>query len=93
MLEAVGGDQNGAHFRPCEMSDDIENLEIGAETLELCDRHDIEQAVVFSAAHGRGHGVEVQFPAEGETAALEGDLVGIDLGAETRASARPRVTK
>ena len=82
MLEAVGRDKHGADLRPGEVADDVESLEILAETFELGDRNHVEEPVVISAVHGRGNGVYIHFLAQCEAAALEGDLVGVDLDAE-----------
>ncbi len=88
MLQPVGRYQHGPHFWLRQVADDVEGLEFRAETLVLRERNHVKQVVVLAAVHRRGHGVQVQFAAQIETAALEGNLVGIDLGAQPAVAAK-----
>ena len=81
-FHAFRGDEHGARLRLGQVADDVESLEIPAEFLQIQDGHYEEEAVVVSAVHGRGNRVDVQLFPQLEAVALEGDFVGIDLGAQ-----------
>ena len=69
------------------MAYDVEGLEILAEFLQLQYGHGEQELVVLASVHRGRNRIQVHFLAYGEAAALERDLVGIDLGAK---AARPR---
>ena len=71
------------------MADDVEGLELAAELLQGQDGHGEEQPEVVPAVHGGGERVDTYLLAELEGVALEGNLVGVDLGAEAGVAGKP----
>ena len=82
-FDAFRGNQDGAGFGLREVADDVEGLEVAAELLQMQDRDGEQQPHVVSAVEGGRDRVDVQQLPELEGVTLEGDMVGIDLGAET----------
>ena len=81
-FDAVGGDEDRAHFGLGQVADDVEGLEFGAEAFVLSNRNDEQQLVVIAAVHCGRHRVDAQLAAQGDAPRFEGNLVRIDLGAQ-----------
>ena len=88
-FNTVRGDDDGTYIRLCEMSDDVECLEVVAEFIVVSYRDGEEQPVIFSSVEGGCHRVSTEFFRCFEGFPGKWKFVHINLGSEPAVPGEP----